>query len=57
MDIGIDSMTFQYYHLQVLLTRHDETDRDMCLTGARQAIQILDRLVSSSAEVYNGITW
>lgn len=57
MNIAMDSISFQYHHLRVLLTRHDDADRILCLQSAREAILTLGRLVSSSARVYNGIIW
>ncbi|KAJ5895440.1 fungal specific transcription factor domain-containing protein [Penicillium taxi] len=57
MHIAIESMTFQYHHLRVLLTRQDEKSVGICLQSAREAILTLDNLVSSSSRVYNGIIW
>jgi hypothetical protein len=57
MAIGLDSLTFQYYHLRVLLARHEESDRESCLHSAREALMILPKLVSTSEQVYNGVVW
>ena len=55
--LAFDSLTFQYRHLHVLLTRQNELDQESCLHSARDAMKILPNLVSTSEEVYNGIVW
>ncbi|KAH8807173.1 hypothetical protein F5884DRAFT_899619 [Xylogone sp. PMI_703] len=57
LDMGLENMKFQYHHLLVLLTRHHDADREACLHAARNAIWSLDKLVSTSSQVYNGIIW
>ncbi|KAF2673406.1 hypothetical protein BT63DRAFT_451449 [Microthyrium microscopicum] len=57
MTIGLNSLTFQFYHLKVLLTRQEEMNPDTCLDAARNALHILPLLVSTSEQVYNGIIW
>ena len=54
---GLESMAFQHHHLLVLLTNHDTEDRQECLCASRDAISTLLCLVSTSAQVYNGIVW
>ncbi|OCL13053.1 hypothetical protein AOQ84DRAFT_333229 [Glonium stellatum] len=57
LNLGLDSMKFQYHHLLVLITRSDENDQNFCLSSTREALAMLDRLVSTSERVYNGIVW
>lgn len=57
MDLGLQTMLFQYYHLLVLLTKAFEDDREVCLGAAREALSMLDRLVSTSEQLYNGVVW
>jgi hypothetical protein len=57
MTLGLDSFTFQFYHLEVLLTRGEELNPELCLESARNALVILPRLISTSEQVYNGIVW
>jgi hypothetical protein len=57
VQLGIDFLTFQYYHLSVYLTRADKANPNACLTAARSAISLLDTLVANSAQVFNGIVW
>jgi hypothetical protein len=54
---GMEFMAFQYHHLLVQLTAHDDDSRETCLNAARDAIDSLKRLVSTSSQVYNGIVW
>lgn len=55
--MGLEYMSFQYHHLIVLLTRHSDSDHKICVQAARDAISKLDKLVSTSAQVYNGVVW
>lgn len=54
---GMEFMAFQYHHLHVHLTANDDESREICLNAARNAIDSLKRLVSTSSQVYNGIVW
>lgn len=53
----MEFMAFQYHHLHVYLTANDDESRETCLNAARNAIDSLKRLVSTSSQVYNGIVW
>ena len=55
--LGIDNLTFQYHHLTVYLTRGATAYHNECLAAARSAISVLDKLVSNSTQVFNGIVW
>lgn len=55
--LGLTSLTFQFHHLRVVLTRNDEVDADSCLRSAREVVSLLPKLVSTSEDVYNGIVW
>lgn len=57
IQIGINFLNFQYYHLQVYLTRSDKSRHSTCLAAARSAIRLLDTLVSHTNVFYNGIIW
>jgi hypothetical protein len=57
MTLGLNSFIFQFYHLEVLLSRHDELNPELCLESARNALTVLPRLISTSEQVYNGIIW
>lgn len=57
VQLGIDNLTFQYFHLVVYLTKADKQSHNTCLAAARSAISMLDRLVSDSNQVFNGIVW
>ncbi|KAF7909060.1 hypothetical protein EAE99_011541 [Botrytis elliptica] len=57
VQMGINFLTFQYHHSVVYLTRSSKHNHELCLFHARIAIEMLEKLVSSSLEVFNGIVW
>jgi len=57
IQLGINVLIFQYHHLMVFLTRADNNSKKTCLDSARAAISLLDKLVSNSEQVFNGIVW
>lgn len=57
IDLGLNFLHFQYHHLVVFLTRSHESSKSTCLVSARESLILLDRLVSNSSQVYNGIVW
>lgn len=57
VQMGISFLTFQYHHSVVYLTRSSKQNHELCLVSARVAIRMLDKLVSNSMEVFNGIVW
>ncbi|TGO29272.1 hypothetical protein BPAE_0017g00800 [Botrytis paeoniae] len=57
VQMGINFLTFQYHHSVVYLTRSSKHNHELCLFHARIAIDMLEKLVSSSLEVFNGIVW
>lgn len=57
VDIGVKFFKFQYhYHCCVLLRSHKKWRKD-CVKSSREAVGLLDGLVSDSNEVYNGVVW
>jgi hypothetical protein len=57
MNLGINSMRFQYLHILVLLLKEDGQSSDILLPCAREAISLLPSLVSNWGSVYNGLVW
>ncbi|GFF58156.1 uncharacterized transcriptional regulatory protein C11D3.07c [Aspergillus udagawae] len=57
MNLGINSMRFQYLHILVLLLKEDGQSSDTLLACAREAISLLPSLVSNWGSVYNGLVW
>jgi len=57
MKLGIAFLEFQYQHFIVLLTRDENSRRDVCINASRAALRLLKQLVSNSMSLYNGITW
>lgn len=57
MSLGISSIKFQYLHSLILLLRGDESSSDLRLSTAREAISILQSMVSNWISVYNGVVW
>ncbi|CZR64472.1 uncharacterized protein PAC_14370 [Phialocephala subalpina] len=57
VQLGVNIQNFQYHHLVVYLTRGDKNNEQVCLESARAAISLLEQLVSSSRQVFNGIIW
>ncbi|PYI11756.1 hypothetical protein BO78DRAFT_413565 [Aspergillus sclerotiicarbonarius CBS 121057] len=56
MALGINSLTFQYLHIRVLLLKGDEFSA-LRLSSAREAISLLPTMVSNWSSVYNGVIW
>lgn len=56
MNLGINSVKFQYLHILTLLLKGDRTS-DLRLSCAREAISLLPSLVSNWGSVYNGVIW
>jgi hypothetical protein len=57
MNLGINSMRFQYLHILILLLKEDSQSSDILLPCAREAIFLLPSLVSNWGSVYNGLVW
>ena len=56
LNLGINSVKFQYLHILTLLLKGDRTS-DLRLSCAREAISLLPSLVSNWGSVYNGVIW
>lgn len=56
MNLGINSVKFQYLHILTLLLKGDRSS-DLRLSCAREAISLLPSLVSNWGSVYNGVIW
>ncbi|GFG20311.1 uncharacterized transcriptional regulatory protein C11D3.07c [Aspergillus udagawae] len=57
MNLGINSMRFQYLHILILFLKEDGQFSDTLLACAREAISLLPSLVSNWGSVYNGLIW
>jgi hypothetical protein len=56
MNLGVNSIKFQYLHILTLLLKGDRSS-DLRLSCAREAISLLPSLVSNWGSVYNGVIW
>lgn len=57
LDLGIRTVTFSYYHFQVLLAKSSSEKGKQCVDFSRKMLHILDDMVSDSEEPFNGIVW
>ncbi|KAG8360423.1 hypothetical protein FVEN_g1997 [Fusarium venenatum] len=57
MSLGISTMTFEYLHVFLVLTRADPSCVGPRLEAAREAISLLPSLVSNWTSIYNPMTW
>lgn len=57
MMLGIKVMQFQHLHMTVLMLRKFTSDPERLLSAARNALELLRHLISTSAHVYNGVVW
>ncbi|KAL6924206.1 hypothetical protein FSST1_001480 [Fusarium sambucinum] len=57
MSLGICTMTFEYLHVFMVLTRADPSCVGPRHEAAREAISLLPTLVSNWTSIYNPMTW
>lgn len=57
MMIGIKAMKFQRLHMTILVLKKCTDDAGRLVAAARDALELLSCLISTSAQVYNGVVW
>lgn len=57
MRLGLVNLEFQYLYYKVLIIRSRPNLRDECVATSREALLLLNDLVSDTNEVFNGVIW
>ena len=57
IDLGLRTISFSYQYLLILLARSSSRMRTQCIDSSKRMLRLLENMVSSSEEPYNGIVW